>query len=192
MRILTICVLFLTFVAGNAIAGKPGSCSDVPISFTFVAPAGVQAAIWNDDPTKVYTGGTNTEIHNCNGGANGGGSYDGTMTLPGSRYINIKFPAAISGSLIEGGPTSFAAGNSITTTPFVKIHNLTGQNAVPAGISATYYARALFLLTDRIGKLTAWNILRTIPHVLLTILALLNFTAAVVQPSETNRCRHHG
>jgi len=144
MKKLAISVLFFIFAATAAMAGKPGSCSDVPISITFVAPAGVPAAIWNDDPTKAYSGGSNTEIHNCNGGDNGGGSYDGTMTLPGGRSINMKFPAAISGSIIEGGPASFAAGNSISTGSFVKIHNLTGQNAVPAGISATYYTRALF------------------------------------------------
>jgi len=146
----TISILFLAFTC--AYAGKPGGCSDVPISITFLATNAAPAAIWNDDPTKPYTGGTNTQIHACNGGVDGTGSYDATMVTPRSRTVTLKFPAAIGGSLIEGGPASFAGGNAISTQPFINIRNIAGYTVIPPGVAATYYTRIAISFTGPDSK----------------------------------------
>jgi len=72
MKVLTLifCISILAFVSITAHAGKP-TCSDVPVTMTFAAPSSGTAAIWNDDPTTVYSNGVggidNEVIHFCSG-----------------------------------------------------------------------------------------------------------------------------
>jgi hypothetical protein len=125
----------------TAFAAKPPRCSDVPITLTFV-PTGVvaaPAAIWNDDPMKVYQDGVDgvgAVIHTCSG------TGDVTLGLKRSmRSLMIQFPSAIPGSIIDGGPVSFDP-NPFATQAFVNIRNIVGYG-LPSG-TTTYYTRVVF------------------------------------------------
>src|SRR6516162_6283559 len=88
----------------NSGAAK-NSCTDIPISITFLATTVAPAAISNDISGTPYQGLGNTVIHICSG------TNDATMVLAhSSRSVSIQFPEPIPGSIIVAGPPSFAGG----------------------------------------------------------------------------------
>jgi hypothetical protein len=152
MKVLTLifCISILAVVTFNANAGKPTrGCSDVPVTMTFVAPATGTAALSNDDPSKVYQNGVDgiaNEVIHFNNDCNG--SRDATIKWgngpKAKRKLRLQFPNAVPGSLIQGGPPSFAGGASFLSFGFLNIRNLTGYTVIQPGVAATYYTRATF------------------------------------------------
>jgi hypothetical protein len=147
-----ICVFILTLGA-TAYAGKPPAC-DVPISWSFMSTTAAPAAILNDDPTKAYVNGvdgvTNSVIQ-CE-------THDATLgfTANSNRRIWMKLPSAIPGSIIDGGPASFAGGNSFLTKTTFNIRNIIGYSVITLGQAATYYTRASSRFTGPDGKAYQW------------------------------------
>ena len=137
MKTFVMCLLILAF-ASFAHAVKPGTCTDVPISWYFepVTTNDLPAAIYNDD-RGVYREGVdgvfNSKIHYC-----GYGSHDATLGLNRSkvRTLNIRF-SLISGTDIDGQLPSFA-GQTISSKPFLNIRNIT---AFGYNVGTTYYTK---------------------------------------------------
>lgn len=125
----------------TASGAKPPSCTDVPISWTFVPttnPA-APAAILNDDPDRVYQNGVdgvfNTVIHICSG------TGDATLGLQRSlRKLRMKFPAPIPSSVIQSAPP-FGEGAEFTTKAFVNVRNILGSGLLVPGSPATFYTK---------------------------------------------------
>ena len=124
------------FAVLNSGAAK-NSCTDIPISITFLATTVAPAAISNDISGTPYQGLGNEIIHKCYG------SNDATMVLAhSSRSVSIQFPAPIPGSIIVAGPPSFAGGTAFQSQPFFNVRNVLNSGAIIATSPATdFYTR---------------------------------------------------
>jgi hypothetical protein len=119
----------------NSAAAK-NSCTDIPISFTFLATTVAPAAISNDISGTPYQGLGNEVIHKCSG------TNDATMVVGSSRSVSIQFPAPIPGSIIVAGPPSFAGGTAFHSQPFFNVRNVLNSGAIIATSPATdFYTR---------------------------------------------------
>src|SRR5262249_46382615 len=114
-----------------ASAGRPGPCSNVPVSVSFVAtdiaPA---AAITNDDPTRAYKDGVDglSAIIFFNLDCNG--TRDMVIDLSGStRTLNVNIPSPIPGSLIQTGPVTPGV---LTTKARINVRNILAYPTSPA------------------------------------------------------------
>ncbi|HEY6930838.1 MAG TPA: hypothetical protein VJA66_14260 [Thermoanaerobaculia bacterium] len=66
--------------------------------------------------------------------------------------MSMQFPNPISGSILVGGPPSFAGGSAFAAQPFINIRNIVGHNTpglTPSsgstqGVAATYYTKVTF------------------------------------------------
>ncbi len=142
-----ITVLAMALALGGlqtASGAKPGRCSDLPISVTFMATTAAPAALSNDLPTTAYQDGVGrvaAVIHynmDCNG------TRDATLNLGSStRSLVMQFPNPIPGSIIVAGPPSFAGGSAFATQNFINIRNIVGYNTpgITPGVAATYYTK---------------------------------------------------
>src|SRR5215471_555289 len=129
-KILTLATTLVLGVLGTASAGKPGPCTNVPVSVSFVAtdiaPA---AAITNDDPTRAYKDGVDgvSAIIFFNSDCNG--TRDMVIDLSGStRTLNVNIPSPIPGSLIQGGP---APAGVLTTKARINVRDILAHPISP-------------------------------------------------------------
>ncbi|MBI3667570.1 MAG: hypothetical protein HY236_15310 [Acidobacteria bacterium] len=111
--------------AGGVAQGK-GTCTDIPVSYTFLSTTVAPAAIWNDVPNKPYQNGVdgvaNAVIHRCFG------TNDATMVLAHSkRYVWIQVPTPIPGSIIVNPAPSFAGGAPFQSQAFFNVRNILGS-----------------------------------------------------------------
>jgi hypothetical protein len=120
---------------------KAGStCTDIPISYTFLSTTVAPTTIWNDvaGPYQNGVAGvSNTVIHRCFG------TNDATMLLKSSRrFVWMQFPAPIPGSIIVAGPPSFAGGPAFQTQPFFNVRNVLNSGSITSSSPPTdFYTR---------------------------------------------------
>jgi len=150
MKIFGLFILIFAFAISAYAAKPPATCSDVPISVKFIPTDSlIQAAIWNDDPNVPYqedgvNGVYNTVIHY--GGC--AGSRDATLGLVNStRNVWMQFPGPVDGSIIDGGPPSFAGGGQFLSQIFMNVRNVIARNSglvIPGPGPVTFYTRVTF------------------------------------------------
>ena len=129
---------------GVAFGAKPGGCGDVPISVTFVAPAAASATISNDNPGLAYQNGVDGVAAVIHYNRDCSGTRDATLNLGSStRTALLQFPDAIPGSILAGGPPSFAGGGAFSTHFFINVRNVVGYQTpgITPGVAATYYTK---------------------------------------------------
>jgi hypothetical protein len=146
------------FVVGNGLsnrtaAAKPGSCTDVPLSMTFVATTAVPAAFWNDLANSAYQNGVDgvSSVIHYNSDCNG--TRDATLTLNRSRRtLWMQYPPAVPGSIIVSGPVPFAGGAAFATQAHIVVHNILGRTVLAPGIAATFYTKVGSMFPGPDGK----------------------------------------
>ena len=130
--------------AAMASGARPSRCTDVPISVTFMATTATPAAISNDLPTTAYSDGVDGVSAVIHYNMSCDGTRDATLNLNTSkRAMVLQFPNPIAGSIIAGGPPSFAGGSGFAVQNFLNIRNIVGYNTpgITPGVAATYYTK---------------------------------------------------
>ena len=133
----------------TASGAKPHGCTNVPISWTFVATTTADAAIWNDIPTTAYQDGVTgvTAVIFFNNDCNG--TRDAVLDLGGrssTRTLSMKFPAPIAGSILAGqglAPSFAGDAEGFQTKAGFNIHNILARNTpgIEPGQPATFYTK---------------------------------------------------
>src|SRR5262249_45939390 len=137
-----VAMLALVGVA-NAFGAKP-ICSDLPVSVSFVPTIAAPAAILNDLSNTPYQAGVDhvgAVIHyqsSCDG------TRDMTLNLLSNstpRALSMQFPNPIAGSIILGGPPSFAGGPAFLAKAFLNVRNILAYPMSPT--PATFYTKVI-------------------------------------------------
>lgn len=141
------CLLMISTTLAFAAPPPKSACnttSPLAVSWTFMDPLSAAGAFLSDGRgtyTQGVDGVANAEIKI-------GGTNDATIYFPGTdrkgrgRSIKITIPAAISGSIIQYGPPSFAGGPSFLTSSSMNIRNILGDPVLIRGQAATFYTKA--------------------------------------------------
>jgi hypothetical protein len=147
MRIVMMLILLLPLT--ESVYAAPPRCEDIPVSLTFENPVTASASMWNDIPGTPYTNGVIHYNRACDG------SRDATVGTDPGRFQWLQFPFAITGSLIESGPPSFAGGSAFMTQVFINVRNITARNTglvIPGPMSASFYTKVSFRFTGPDGN----------------------------------------